>query len=208
MAAPVLAGGQPRARCPLTPCTYPHRAQPFQEEAENTSLFLEVTSPSSLTFLPPLPTLCAIQVGGATFPDANPPPWPFHCFSRLPPTSVKSPQLSLLSFPFHPLTAIYCPAVFRRGMQPVPGKELMPLGLSRLSLVPGSVRDRLCDTNQRLNFSLPQFPSVDSKVSPHNLSGARAGLYCLFTLCLSLELLPWPRSLSASIINIFMLGFH
>lgn len=61
-------------------------------------------------------------------------------------------------------------------MQPVPGKGLLQPGLSRLSLVPGSARDRLSNTNQRLDFSLPQFPSVDSKVPSYNLPGVGAGL--------------------------------
>lgn len=65
-------------------------------------------------------------------------------------------------------------------MQPVPGKGLLLPGLSRLSLVPGCARDRLSNTNQRLGFSLPQFPSVDSKVPSCNLPGV--GAYTIIQL--------------------------
>lgn len=128
------------------------------------------------TFLPDLPAstvplLHCSEEGGTAFPAVNPPPWQFHCFARSSPISEESPELSLFSFPFSLLAAIYCSAVFGGRMQPVPGKGLLQPGLSRLSLVPGSARDRLSNTNQRLDFSLPQFPSVDSKVPSYNLPG-------------------------------------
>lgn len=89
------------------------------------------------------PPLALLRSGRWSFPQL------FHHFARSVPTSAESPQLS---FPFAPLTAIYYSAVFRGGMQPVPEKGLLPSGISRLSLVPGSAGDHLCDTNQKIKF--------------------------------------------------------
>lgn len=195
-----------RAVLHLMPC----RAQPSQEEAVNTSLCfwkpLLSSSPSSLTFLRPLSSCCTAQRREAQLPQLwiLPPG-----FARSSPISEESPKLSLLSFPYSLLAAIYYSAVLRGGMQPVPGKGLLLPGFSRLSLVPGSARDRLSNTNKRLDFSLPQFPSGESRVPSRNLP--RVGACTIIQLVHTapvLQLLPWPRSQSTFIVSAVMVCFH
>lgn len=163
------------------------------------------------TFLPDLrastvPLLHCSEEGGTASPAVNPPPWIFHSFARSSPISEESPKLSLLSFPFSLLAAIYCSAVFGGGMQPVPGKGLLLPGLSRLSLVPGFARDRLSNTNQGLDFSLPASVSLCRQQS--SLRWELIQLYNLFSLLLSLELLPWPRSQGTSVLLYSVQSWH
>lgn len=122
-----LAASLPRTHCPQVPWPTGHCFTPALRRKMKTHLYFWKpplsSSPSSLTFLPPLSSCCTAQRREAQLPQL----WmllPGH-FTALPghhQSQRRTPELSLLSFPFSLLAAIYCSAVFGGGMQPVPGK--------------------------------------------------------------------------------------